>query len=111
MKFKVDGWNNFCRVFQYPDEFSEEFCFGGGHDTVFKMVDWFNPVEGLSTPACSKEVWLEKVGGIEVIETTTEELSSKIIPWLREKEYTKKDKTYLVLCDFGAAITFKGEKA
>ena len=60
--YKVDGWNNFCRVFELPNKFPNTYCFGGGVPVGFKMVDWFNPVSGLDSPAVSKEVWKEKVG-------------------------------------------------
>ena len=61
MRYKVDGWNNFCRVFELPAEYPEDFCFGGGHPVSIQMVDWFNPVPDVSMAGCSKEVWEEEV--------------------------------------------------
>lgn len=107
MKYKVDGWNNFCWVFELPPRFPEVYCFGGGPLVGFRMVDWFYPVTGIDQPAVSKKIWREKVGEIEVKEIDIDELSEKLIPWLREKEYVKPEREYLVLCDFGAAIRFK----
>ena len=104
MIFKVDGWNNFCRVFELPDKYPSGFCFDGGHPTNFQMIDWFNPVSGLGTPACSKEVWKKEVGKIEVKEVDVDKLTEELAPWLRKKQYTVNGKKYLVICDFGATF-------
>lgn len=106
MKYQVDGWNNFCRVFELPLDYPRDFCFGGGHPVNFQMVDWFNPVSGIGQPAVSKDVWQKEVGEIEVVETTEDDLRASLIPFLSEKKYVKPDRSYLVLCDFGAAIRF-----
>ena len=104
MKYNVDGWNNFCRVFEVPSEFPKGFCFGGGKPTSFKMVDWFNPVSGVNMAACTKEIWKDKVGKIEVKEVLLCELVSKIGPFIKEKLYRSSNKDYLVICDFGACF-------
>jgi len=109
MNYNVDGWNNFCRVFELPKEFSSDFCFGGGIPTNFNMVDWFNPVPDIGQPAVSKEVWRSEVGEIEVKEISHDELRSFLVPWLRMKNYIKTGKTYLVICDFGASFIFVKE--
>ena len=108
MKYTVDGWNNFCRVFEIPNSFPNKYCFGGGHPVNFQMVDWFNPVEGLGTPGVSKKVWREKVGEIKTVKTTEDELRKDIIEFLMKKRYVKPRREYLVLCDFGAVIRFTG---
>ena len=109
MKYNVDGWNNFCRVFELPIRFSSDFCFGEGVPTNFQMVDWFNPVPDIGQPAVSKEVWREKVGEIEVKNIDGDELATKLTDWLKMKLYTKPGCTYLVLCDFGLCFTFTKE--
>jgi len=106
MKFKVDGWNNFCRVFELPKSYSNEYCFGGGHATNFQMVDWFNPIQGLPMPGCDKKIWLEKVGSIEIKQVDYDELVALLNPWLILKNYVKPDHEYLVICDFGATFIF-----
>jgi hypothetical protein len=106
VEFKVDGWNNFCRVFELPEKFSSEYCFGGGIPTMFIMVDWFNPVSNIGQPAVSKEVWKKEVGEIEIKEVTEESLSKILFPFLQEKEYTKKGRQYLIICDFGLTLLF-----
>ena len=102
MKYEVDSWNNFCRVFEVPETYPEGYCFGGGKDVTFKMVDWFYPVEDVGQAGVSKEVWKEKVGPIETTEVELDDLIAKINPFLKEKMYLKPDRQYLVICDFGA---------
>lgn len=93
MKYQVDGRNNFCRVFQLPEEYPEGFCFDGGQLIPFQMVDWFNPVSGIET---------------ETKEVSHDELQESLIPFLEKKQYIKPGRKYLILCDFGAAIQFSG---
>jgi len=106
MKYKVDGWNNFCRVFELPEEFSTDFCFGGGINTNFKMIDWFYPVPNVPQIAVSKEVWEKEVGPIESVEVDIEELEKSIIPFLKQKTYTKPNRQYLILYSFGGSTVF-----
>lgn len=108
MKYKVDGWNNFCRVFELPQVYPRDFCFNGGIPVTIKMVDWFNPVCGIPQPAVSKEVWRDKVGEIKVEEIEISDLESTIIPFLKQKLYIKSGRVYLVLYDFGGSSTFSG---
>jgi len=109
MKYNVDGWNNFCRVFELPMEYPRGYCFGGGLPVNFQMIDWFNPVPEIDNPAVSKEVWREKVGEIKQKEVSLNWLYENLVPWLSEKDYVKPDREYLVLCDFGATIRFQGK--
>lgn len=107
MTYTVDGWNNFCRVFELPESYPEGFCFDGGHPVNFQLVDWFNPVIGLEVPAVSKEVWKEKIGDIETKEISLDELEKDLVPWLQQKIYVKPKRHYLVLYSFGGATVFK----
>ena len=111
MKYQVDGWNNFCRVFELPTGYPTGYCFGGGKPVMMLMVDWFNPVQGPPQPAVTKKAWEREFGPIETTEVDGDELTEKLVPWLRQKEYVNADGSYLVLCDFGLAITFKGSDA
>lgn len=109
--FEVDGWNNFCRIFELPEKYSSEYCFGGGIDTNFKMVDWFNPVGELDRPTVTKEVWKEKVGEFKVVEISLETLKDNLSNFILRKQYVKKGRKYLFLSDFGATfIIDKREK-
>jgi hypothetical protein len=105
MKYTVDIWNNFCRVFELPEEYIDEFCFGKGHHTNFQMVDWFCPTD-MGQAACSKEVYLKEVGEIKTREVTLDELFNSLVPFLKDKIYVHNGKKYLVICDFGAAFIF-----
>jgi len=107
LKYKVDGWNNFCRVFEIPEKFPSGFLFGGGKPVNFQMVDWFNPVMGVPQPAVTKEVWKEKVGEIETVEISISEIEKNIIPFLKEKNYINPELSYLILYDFGASTVFR----
>ena len=110
LKYKVDGWNNFCRVFELPNEYPKDFCFGGGIPVMFKMVDWFNPVEEVTIAGVTKEVWRKKVGEIEGIEIDLESLENKVIPFLQDKTYVREFYKYLIIFDFGASTIFEKDK-
>ncbi|MFA7710130.1 MAG: hypothetical protein WCY30_03385 [Candidatus Neomarinimicrobiota bacterium] len=109
MNLKVDGWNNFCRVFQLPDGYPRGYCFGGGISVNFIMVDWFYPVPSVSMSSISKEDWRKKVGEIvpEMIEYDT--LYDSLCYNIRQKVYYRSEKKYLVICDFGASFIITGE--
>jgi hypothetical protein len=109
MKFKVDPWNNFCRVFEIPEEYPKGYCFGAGKPVTMMMVDWFNPCEGINQAAVTKEVSEEKVGPVaeQVVEIEGDVLVDKIEPFLQSKKYTKPGRKYLVVCDFGLAFTLE----
>ncbi len=102
--FEVDGWNNFCRVFEVPDQFPSDFCFGGGHPVNFQMVDWFYPVRDMGTPGVSKEIWVKEVGPIETKTVALNDLVKDLAPFLQQKQYVKAGREYLVICDFGAVF-------
>ena len=108
MKYKADGWNNFCRVFRLPTSYPSDFCFGGGILVNIQMVDWFNPIPDLSIPTISKEAWLEKYGKITSMEIDIEELEKELIPWIKEKAYIVKGIKYLILYDFGGSTVLEG---
>lgn len=104
-EYTVDGWNNFCRVFELPKEFPNDFCFGGGIPVRMKMVDWFQPCI-LPTPAVSKEIWIKEIGEIETQTVTEDTLKEKLLPWLKSKIYVRRHFKYLVIFDFGCSIIF-----
>jgi len=106
IEYKVDGWNNFCRVFEMPKEYPSGYCHEDGKPVNFQMVDWFNPVENACNPAVSKEVWIEEVGPIETVTIDHDELGSKLIEFISKKAYIRPGRAYLILCDFEASFTF-----
>jgi len=101
MNFTVTSETNFCRIFQCPANYSEQFCFGGPIPHAFLMVDWFNAVP-TGMPSVQEREY--------PFEITIQELHDLLVPWLKKKPYIRPGYTYLVLCDFGAAFTFsKGD--
>ena len=107
MKYKVDLWNNFCRVFEIPVDYTKGFCFGGGLPAYFQMVDWFNPCPEIGQAGVSKEVWEKEVGPIKTTEIDLEELEKELIPFLKQKKYINPNREYLILYSFGASSVFK----
>lgn len=100
--YQVDPWNNFCRVFEIPDKFPSGYCFGGGVDTTFKMVDWFYPISDLGIAGCSKEEWEKKIGPAPFVEVSLKELEKELLPFISKKEYIKLNKSYIIIYSFGA---------
>lgn len=97
--FKVTQLNNFCRVFELPEKYPESFCFGGPIPTLMGMVDWFNPVYSPHGPFGE----LPDTVGYDWIQENT-------VPFLLKKPYVKPGRKYLVLFEFGAAVTFEGRE-
>lgn len=95
MKYKINDYNNFCRVFQLPQIFPDGYCFNGGITCEFKMVDWFNPVND------EEDVKLIAAGKLDKIINSLSE-------FIRRKTYYESDFNYIVICDFG--LTFKIQK-
>jgi len=108
MYFEVDGWNNFCRIFELPAAYPSDFCMPA-IPVNFNMVDWFNPIQDLPVPAVSKELWVEKVGEIEVKKIDIKTLQISLLSFLKGKQYVKQGRQYLVLTDFGASFTFEAD--
>ena len=112
MDYKVNGFNNLCRVFEIPKEFPKGYCFGGGLPVIFLEVDWFWPVPGVTPIAVSQEIYNEKIAKGEVdpeYNTATvndEMLKETLINFLKQKNYIKSNTKYLVLCEFGLDFTF-----
>ena len=78
--------NNFCRVFELPDSFPVEFCFGGGHPVEFKIVDWFQPVPWDHLHTGKLLAWPE----YEVL----------LRKFLKKKLYYDPDKKYILITNF-----------
>ena len=97
---KINNNNNFCRIFELPSKYPGDYCFGGGHDVVFKLVDWFNPIDPMDTP---------EFGGTP---KQWEYYKEKLVPFLKSKKYVKPDRHYLLITSFGESFLFDstGEK-
>ena len=88
----VTNRNNFCRVFELPDEYSGEFCFGGGIPIVFKMVDWFNPIPVEDMVEGPIKTWKEYVPLLK--------------KRLRQKNYVEPGKKFILITDFNESLVF-----
>ena len=90
----IPSEQNFCRVFEIPEQYHEGFCFGVGRPTQFKMVDWFQPFPTLSSPMFSElpEYW--------------EQWAPRLREFVESKRYIRPGRKYLVLTDFDEAIAF-----
>lgn len=81
--------NNFCRVFELPRHYPNNFCFNGGHIVDFKMVDWFRPARFDYTYGAYEQWCLTK---------------DKLIDFIKQKRYYDENKKYLVITDFGESL-------
>lgn len=97
---------NFCRVFELPLEYPEGYCFGGGRPTIFRMVDWFNPVPretfGGGLPDFD---W--QGGQCELTPEKNDALRTMLRDFLVAKTYVKPGRQYLVLTDYGDTMLFR----
>ena len=85
---------NFCRVFEIPDNYPNEYCFGGGIPVEFKMVDWFNPIP-------VEDFWNNKIKKWKDYEPMIQE-------FLLKKNYIKSNDKYLVITAFDESFIFNG---
>lgn len=113
MIYQVNGFNNFCRVFQLPAKYPEGYCFGGGLPTTFVMVDWFNPVPELPQLGISEKKYQELIQSGELVddgshtkEVNSDELQKSLTDFLKQKNYVKEEAKYLVITNFGMSFTF-----
>lgn len=114
MEYTVTGFNNFCRVFELPIKFSNEYCFGGGIPTNFNMVDWFNPVPDLPQWGISEEKYNQLIASGEIVDSgdhkrlvRAEDVEKQISDFVSKKVYIKKDREYIVICNFGLTFMVK----
>ncbi len=108
---KVTNLSNFCRIFELPDTFPTDYCFGGGHPCTFTLVDWFNPVPGEVTPLTEdgfdKISWND--GRCNLDTEGLEFLRSKLKAALLEKKYIKPGKRYVVITEYGDSFMVGGD--
>ena len=93
MIIKITHVNNFCRVFELPEEkdYSSAYCFAGGIPTAFMMVDWFIPVPVGKYKEITEEDWIE--------------IQERLRKFISDKCYYNPNKRYIVVTGFG--ITFE----
>jgi hypothetical protein len=69
------------------------------------ILHWFCPV-GMGQTRVTKEFWEKEVGPIEIREIEDKWLIEELQPFLQKKRYTKPDRKYLVITDFGMTFLF-----
>ena len=104
----VDGYNNFCRVFELPDNYPSGFCLGRGQATTFMMKDWFNPVPFIAMFSVPRDRLPSHIE-IKTKKVDISWVEKEIVPFLRGKIYFDSTRDYLVICDFGLVFTFNAE--
>lgn len=95
MKTKRSELKNFCRVFELPDAYPAGSCFGGGHPVMFQMVDWFCPIPSEDMENDAIKPWGDYVPFLK--------------RFLKDKNYVKPGKQYILITDFGEVMLFTGE--
>lgn len=95
-QMEVTSEQNFCRVFELPDQYPEGFCFGGGKPVTMVMVDWFNPIN-------PQDFWNEE----STAEVDWSETEAKLKKFISGKQYVRSGKKYLVITDFGKALVIE----
>lgn len=94
MMFTVPELQNICYIFELPERFSSDYCFGGGIPTNFQMVDWFNPVP---PPEMHQfDSWEDLRTGM-------------LNEFLLAKNYVKPGRQYLAITGFGEVFLFQKE--
>jgi len=87
---------NFCRVFELPNEYPHEYCFGGvKHPVEIKMVNWFYPVPS-EIKSMTEEEWPQ--------------WEEKLINFVKRGGYLQKGKDYLILTEFGKAVVIQKDE-
>jgi len=84
--------NNFCRIFELPEEYPKGYCFGGGHAVVFKMVDWFYPIPQEDIDNNVVKPWEEYVVLLK--------------DFLKDKNYVQSGRQYILITSFGESMLF-----
>ena len=92
---KITTEENFCRVFEIPNEkqYSGNHLFQGAEVVPMKMVDWFNPVIASS-----------------MNDFDPEKLKQDLKKFLNSKSYIKTGMNYLIIFYWGDSMTLSAGK-
>ena len=93
-KYKITEATNFLRVFCLPDKLPSDYCFGGGHPSIFTVIDWFNAIPPQSLWEKDEIVYEED--GREY-----QELRRELCDFIKGKKYYNTLKTFMILTDYG----------
>lgn len=96
--YVVTQENNFGRVFRLPSTYPEGFCFGGGYQVPFQMVDWFNPV-----PPADGEYFVKYPKVLEGEELI--KVRNMLRNFIRQKGYfTQCSNEFILITNYGDAF-------
>jgi hypothetical protein len=87
--------NNFARLFELPVTYPETYCFNGGYEVGFKLVDFFNPIPYEDFESNTIRPWSE--------------YKPMLLDFLKNKVYIKPNRKYILITDFNKTLLFTGE--
>jgi hypothetical protein len=93
--FMVNANQNFIRIFRLPEVYPEGYCFAGGHEVTFKLIDWFYPLDQTGFYN-NQDVLLDG--------DMIEEHHVKIREFIKGKIYYNSQYAYLAITDYGDAF-------
>jgi len=116
---KINLKNNFVRIFKIPHEYPKGYCFGGGKDVNFVMVDWFEPYPAMLCPVdiSGSEETNESLKGlpplldcpnkeIELTPDLREKLNSMLCGFIGKKKYND-GHDLLAITNYGDSFVIK----
>lgn len=120
----INSNNNLIRIFVLPEKYPSAYCFGGGHEVIFTMVDWFNPYPTMSLPPIPgtedteddisikfkklKPLYACPNGEIELTMELRETLNELLTHFIKQKKYSK-NKNLLAITSYGDSFLIKGD--
>jgi len=102
MELKITYATNFIRIFRLPIEFPSDYCFQGGHPTLFQLIDWFNPFD-------QRDFWNDQTKETDGMEKWYLEHIDELIKFIKGKRYFDPQFTYLAITDYGDAFVVNPE--
>lgn len=118
---KINQKNNLIRIFKIPYEYPKGYCFGGGKDVNFVMVDWFEAYPSMLCPAeiSGSEEINEKLKDfpplldcpnreIELTQDLREKLNSFLCTFIKKKNY-RDGHDLLAITDYGDSFVVKAD--
>lgn len=112
---KINPKNNFVRIFKVPHDYPNGFCFGGGRDINFIMVDWFSPYPEMEPPVKVPDFEMPKGitplyecpnHEIELTDDLRNKLNSMLSDFIRKKNYNN-GHDLLAITNYGDAFIIK----
>ncbi len=103
MKWTITYATNFVRIFRLPNKFPSDYCFSGGHPTMFVLVDWFNPFG-------QEDFWEDKTKEFDGNDIEYLKHIEEFKDFIKAKKYFNSNFTFMALTDYGDAFVINPEK-